>query len=80
MVAALRDELIEEATAPELTELRGIIVLGSNGNWVVAAAADEGESMLARPPLVVPSALLLAVPPAGCDTPFVVVDVALVMP
>jgi hypothetical protein len=32
MVAALRDELIESATAPELAVPRGIMVLGSNGN------------------------------------------------
>jgi hypothetical protein len=32
IVAALIEELREDATAPALPELRGIIVLGSNGN------------------------------------------------
>jgi len=66
MVAALRDELIEAAIAPELAVLRGIIVLGSKGNWLVAAPAAEGDSALATPPLADESADPLGVAPAGC--------------
>jgi len=46
MVTGLRYELIEAATAPLLAKPRGIIVLGSNGSWLVAALAAEGESLL----------------------------------
>jgi len=75
MVEEFSEELIEAATAPELLELRGIIVFGSNGSWVLAAPAVEGESVLTIPPPVVDSALApLVVCPTCCtnpDAPFV---------
>ena len=79
MFTALMDELIVAAMAPELAKPAGIIVLGSNGSWVVAAAAAEGESMAVAPPLA--EATLLAVP-APCtapELPVPVEDEALVM-
>jgi len=45
-VAALIDELNEAASAAELPEPRGIIVLGSKGSCLLAALAAEGESVL----------------------------------
>jgi hypothetical protein len=45
----LSEFLIEAAIAAALAELIGIMVVGSKGNWVVAAPAAEGESMLAIP-------------------------------
>ena len=74
MVTGFRDELIEAATAPLLAKPRGIIVLGSNGSWLVAAPAAEGESMLVAPPIAEASAAFAAVPPAACVA-FVVVPV-----
>jgi hypothetical protein len=57
-VAGFRYELIEAATAPLLAKPRGIIVLGSNGSWLVAAPAAEGLSVLV--------ALLAAEASAAC--------------
>ena len=73
MVAALRDVLNEAATALVLPEVRGIIVFGSNGNWLVAAPATEGDSALAMPPFADESAAALGVAPAACATPEAVV-------
>ena len=72
-MAAFRDELIVAAKAPELLELRGIMVLGSNGSWLAAAPAVEGERALTAPPIADDSAVLLAVA-AGCAAPVGVVD------
>ena len=70
IVAALRDELIEADTAPELAVPRGIMVFGSKGNWLVAAPATEGDSALATPPLADESAVVpLGVCPAACTSP-----------
>ena len=66
MVTGFRDELIEAATAPLLAKPRGIIVLGSNGSWLVAAPAAEGESILVALPMAEASAALAAVPLAAC--------------
>jgi hypothetical protein len=66
MFTGFRDELIEAATAAVFPVLRGIIVLGSNGSWLVAAPAAEGESILVAPPTAEASAALAAVPPAAC--------------
>jgi hypothetical protein len=75
MVTGFRDELIEAATAPLLAKPRGIIVLGSNGSWLVAAPAAEGESILVALPMAEASAALAAVPPAVCAV-YVLVPVA----
>ena len=69
MLAALMEELIEAAIAPGLPELRGIIVFGSNGSWLVAAPAAEGESMPAMPLFAAAIAAPLVVAPAGCTPP-----------
>jgi hypothetical protein len=66
MVAALRDELIEAATAPELAVPRGIIVLGSKGNWLADAPAAEGDKAPATPPFADESADALGMAPAAC--------------
>jgi hypothetical protein len=44
-------ELIEAAAAAALPKFRGIMVLGSNGNWLYNTAAVEGASVLAAVPL-----------------------------
>ena len=72
MVTGFRDELIEAATAPLLAKPRGIIVLGSNGSWLVAAPAAEGESILVALPMAEASAALAAVPPTACGVVVVV--------
>ena len=66
MFRALMDELMLAETAPELVAPMGIIVLGSKGNWLVAAPAAEGDSALATPPLADESADPLGVAPAAC--------------
>jgi len=82
MVAAFRDELIVAANALELLEPRGIMVLGSNGSWLVAAPAVEGERAPATPPMAIDDAVVLAVSAAGFTCPVGVVAplVAPVMP
>jgi hypothetical protein len=69
MVAALRDELNEAATALLLPAVTGIIVLGSNGSWLVAAPAVDGDSALAMPLFAAATAAALAVAPAACVAP-----------
>ena len=80
MFAALMDELIVAAMAPELAKPAGIIVLGSNGSWVVAAPAAEGESMAVAPPLAEATLLAAALAPCTALVPDVPdVDEELVM-
>ena len=74
--AGLIAELMEAPSAAlELLEFRGIMVLGSKGNWLTAAPATEGERVLAMPPFAEENAASLAVPPAGGTDPVVPVPV-----
>jgi hypothetical protein len=59
--AALIDEEGEDIAVLELPKPSGIIVLGSNGNWLAAAAAVEGESVLEEPVAEVSAAVLAVV-------------------
>jgi hypothetical protein len=59
--AALMDELSMDVM-PVVLYPTGIIVVGSNGNWLLAAAAAEGESVLA---FADASAFVLAVAPVA---------------
>jgi hypothetical protein len=72
--AALMDEYGEVIAVLVLPKPSGIIVLGSNGNWLATAAAVEGESVLEVPVAEV-SASSLAVVAATFDVvPEVVED------
>jgi hypothetical protein len=70
--AALMDELIDAPVASVAAYPIGIIVLGSKGNWLEAAAV-EGESELVALSLVELSAAVLAVVPAAFAAAAVVV-------
>jgi hypothetical protein len=52
----------------------GIIVFGSNGNWLATAAAVEGESVLEAPVAEVSAALLAVVAAAFAFVSDVVED------
>jgi hypothetical protein len=61
MVTGFRYELIEAAAAPLLAKPRGNIVLGSNGSWLVAAPAAEGERVSVALPVLEATCVLAVV-------------------
>lgn len=68
------DELGEDIAVLTLPKPSGIIVLGSNGNWLAAAAAVDGESVLEEPLAEVSAAVLAVTPSAFAFVPAVVED------
>jgi hypothetical protein len=68
MVEEFRAELMDAAAALALPKLRGIIVFGSKGSWLVAAPAAEGEREFAIPLIAeVRAALLGLIAACACE-------------